>query len=68
MTLDETQQELENLVNEHERLVSDLAKANEELELAHEQPTKLKREAQVLIQKLESQEQEIETLQFQLKQ
>jgi hypothetical protein len=44
--LNETQNELESLINEHEKLVNQLKEHQDQLLVVKEQPAKLRREAQ----------------------
>ena len=61
-TLDETQLELESLVNEHERLTSQLQEMTAQLKEAHELPGKLRLEAQGIRDQLDEKREEVQTL------
>lgn len=52
-TLNETQTELENLINEHEKLVNQLKDHQDQLLVVKEQPAKLRREAQEITGQLD---------------
>ena len=52
-TLNETQTELENLINEHEKLVNQLKDHQDQLLVVKEQPAKLRREAQEITAQLD---------------
>ena len=67
ITLDEIQQELENLVSEHESLTNQMTEQQSQLREAQEQPGKLRLEAQGIRDKLYEKEAEVENLQGEIK-
>ena len=66
-TLDETQQELESLVNDHESLSNRFAELQTKLKEAHDQPGKLRHEAQGIRDMLDERCNEVVVLQSEIK-
>ena len=68
ITLDETQQELENLISEHEALTGQLSDTQSQLREAQEQPGKLRLEAQSIRDQLYQKQEEVDALQRNMQQ